>query len=609
MATFPSRAEEPDDLAPATLEAIKLARSNATRFHVSEVSVLHLLLGIVEQGDIISRRALKGAGIEAKDIRVQMERLFGPPNEGDETDESLPLSTEVLDCLNWARALFPPGSSDSESLGNYNRQVSPALLFIALLRLPRIKVFLTSLLPSLRTIFTLLQQGIMNVAPYSVKIFAVDLARVEREISQEISPGWLLSLEDVSPLTRSPSRISTVHASTVDQFLRASLGNKARTWNIVRFSQGNVKRMLKCIVRPNPGGSFADLVGFSAAKRQLQDVVDLLATPPEFRRDEQKLLHGVLLVGPSDNDRTLLARAIAGEANVPLITLSCGALVDMLTELDAGTRTIEDLNLPIREHNMLKQSDTTTAGQNLLRSFFKQAREEAPCLVLLDELDAILRLNSDKARKNMFSQLVLEMDRLDKQTAVVATVGDVRELDPALFNAGRFERIVEMQKDETEEQAMGFESKSADFDPWITFAQRYTPGQLVEGVVTRVMSFGLFVRVEEGIEGLVPRSMVSGKDITPEELSTRIHENERVTVRIKHIDADGHKLSLSIYDVSQSIQAFEGHCPSCWHVTEPAWQYCIFCGASLARVCPYCGAPRADMEGVRFCFECGNELN
>src|SRR5260370_2452439 len=122
MATNPLRAEEPEVLSPATLEVIKLARSNATRFRAQEVSVHHLLLGIVEQGDAISKHALKGAGIEARDIRLHMERLFGPPNEGGETDDSLPLSAEVLDCLRSARSMFRTGSSDSESLGNYNRQ-------------------------------------------------------------------------------------------------------------------------------------------------------------------------------------------------------------------------------------------------------------------------------------------------------------------------------------------------------------------------------------------------------------------------------------------------------------------------------------------------------
>jgi predicted RNA-binding protein with RPS1 domain len=606
MATFPSRAEEPDDLAPATLEAIKLARSSATRFRAREVSVHHLLLGLAEQGDAIVRHALKSAGIEARDVRINMERLFGPPNEGGETDESLPLSAEVLDCLNFARSLLPIRSSNSESLGNYYRQVSPALLFMALLCLPRIKVFLTSLLPSLKTIFTCLRQGMMSLSPFGISVSSANISRIEREISKEISPGWLLSTEDMLTSTRYSLR----RASTVDQFLRSHLSNKARTWNIVRFNQGNVKRMLKCIVRPNPGGSFADLVGYQATKRQLQDLVDLLATPPEFRQNEQKPLHGVLLVGPADNDRTLLARAIAGEANVPLVTLSCDALVDMLTDLSMGTRTIEDLNLPIYEHNKLKQSDTTTAGQNLLKSFFKQAREDAPCLVLLDELDAVLRLSSNEAREHFFTQLLLEMDGLDKQATliVVAAVSDTHELDPALFHTGRFDRIVEMQKDEAEEQTIDTESKGTDFDPWIAFVERYTPGQLVDGVVTRVVPFVLFVRVVEGIEGLVPRLMVSGKEITPEELSARFHENEQVTVRIRTIDAKRHRLSLSMHDVPQSTSPFERLCPSCQHFTELTWQYCTFCGTSLASICPYCGAPRVEVEGARFCFECGNAL-
>ena len=605
MATNPLRAEDPDDLSPATLEVIKLARSNATRFRAREVSVHHLLMGIVEQGDAISKHALEGAGIESRSIRIQMERLFGPPNEGGETDEILPLSAEALDCLGVARSLLPPVSSVSGSLANYYRQVSPALLFIALLRLPRIKVFLTSLLPSLRTIYTLLRQGMVSASPFGISASSFDISRIEREISKELSPGWLLSTEDALTSTR----YSSPRVSTVDQFLRSHLG-KARTWNIVRFSQGNIKRMLRCIVRPNPGGSFADLIGFHSAKRQLQDVVNQLATPPEFRRNEQKTLYGVLLVGPADNDRTLLARAIAGEANVPLVTLSCGALVDMLTDLSTGTRTIEDLNLPIWEHNRLKQSDTTTAGQNLLSSFLKQARDEAPCLVLLDELDALSRLTPDEASKCFFKQLLLEIDDLAKQTAliVVATVSDAHELDPELFHTGRFDRIVDMQKDEAEVQTIDSESKGTDIDPWIAFAQRYTYGQIVEGVVTRVVSFGLFVRVEEGIEGLVHRSQVTGNEITPEELSARVHKNERVTVRILSIDAERRRLSLSIYHVPQPAKPFERHCPSCSHIAEPAWQYCSFCGTSLASVCPHCGAPRVDVDGARFCFECGNAL-
>jgi transcription antitermination factor NusG len=142
-------------------------------------------------------------------------------------------------------------------------------------------------------------------------------------------------------------------------------------------------------------------------------------------------------------------------------------------------------------------------------------------------------------------------------------------------------------------------------DPWGTIGKRFAPGQLVTGIITRVMSFGLFVSIGLGIEGIVRKEEI------PENMHplTDLHEGQQVLLRILSIDAGRRRLSLSMRQAVAEEVTEKRRCPRCQREVQAHWKHCVFCGASLERKCRHCGSPYPEVEGARFCFECGNPLD
>lgn len=155
-----------------------------------------------------------------------------------------------------------------------------------------------------------------------------------------------------------------------------------------------------------------------------------------------------------------------------------------------------------------------------------------------------------------------------------------------------------------EKKKIALSIKWAEIDPWLTAEQRYTTGQIVTGVVTKIAPFGAFVRIEDGIEGLLHFSEMR-LDVDPK---TVLHEGAQLQLRILRIDAERRRLGLSLHHLPQSFTTQETLCPECSRANSLNWKYCTYCGTSLERVCPKCGVPRPKIEGVRFCFECGCQL-
>ena len=115
----------------------------------------------------------------------------------------------------------------------------------------------------------------------------------------------------------------------------------------------------------------------------------------------------MLLVGHPSTDRTLLVQATAGEAVVPLISLSISTLIDMLTAIDSGVVRIEDLDLERDDYNVLKDSEASQRGRNMLRHVFEQARRASPCILFLDNLDAVGGLPSNQERERYWRELII----------------------------------------------------------------------------------------------------------------------------------------------------------------------------------------------------------
>src|SRR5467141_1303356 len=174
--------------------------------------------------------------------------------------------------------------------------------------------------------------------------------------------------------------------------------------------------------------TFADVAGVDEAKAELVEIVDFLQNPKKYQRLGGRIPKGVLLVGPPGTGKTLLARAVAGEADVPFFTLSGSEFVEMFVGVGAAR----------------------------VRDLFEQAKEKAPCIVFIDELDAIGKsragstgfIGGHDEREQTLNQLLAEMDGFDSSKGVIIMAATNRPevLDPALLRAGRFDRQVVVDK-------------------------------------------------------------------------------------------------------------------------------------------------------------------
>lgn len=182
------------------------------------------------------------------------------------------------------------------------------------------------------------------------------------------------------------------------------------------------KSNAKVFVKPTDGIKFADVAGEDEAKDNLKEVVSFLHNPAKYKEIGAKMPKGLLLVGPPGTGKTMLAKAVAGEAEVPFFSISGSEFVEMFVGMGAAK----------------------------VRDLFKQAKEKAPCIVFIDEIDAIGKKRSTAAiggndeREQTLNQLLTEMDGFEENTGVIilAATNRPESLDPALTRPGRFDRQV-----------------------------------------------------------------------------------------------------------------------------------------------------------------------
>ncbi len=195
-----------------------------------------------------------------------------------------------------------------------------------------------------------------------------------------------------------------------------------------------------------PSITFSDIRGLDPAKHELREVVDFLRKPQIFQKSVHSYLCGRLVVGHPSTDRTLLVYATAGEAVVPLVYLSISTLVELLNDLDSDVLTIEDLDLPMDEYNLLKSSEPSQRGPSMIEHIFSLAKKSSPCILFIDNLDAVGQISTSQERERWLKQLIAEMDGLDyhPSMAVIATTSRTDGLVQALLDLGRFDRWIQI---------------------------------------------------------------------------------------------------------------------------------------------------------------------
>ena len=238
-------------------------------------------------------------------------------------------------------------------------------------------------------------------------------AKFASEIIEQMSPFLSILLSWVLPL---------LIFIGIGQFMSKKMTQKMGGGDSLMFNMG--KSNAKVYVKSSDGIKFADVAGEDEAKENLTEIVDYLHNPEKYKEIGASMPKGILLVGPPGTGKTMLAKAVAGEANVPFFSMSGSEFVEMFVGM----------------------------GASKVRDLFKQAKEKAPCIVFIDEIDAIGKkrdgqIGGNDEREQTLNQLLTEMDGFEGNNGVIilAATNRPESLDPALTRPGRFDRRVPVE--------------------------------------------------------------------------------------------------------------------------------------------------------------------
>ena len=261
---------------------------------------------------------------------------------------------------------------------------------------------------------TIYKTGLMDDPDRTQRLYDSG-AQFSSEIVEEASPilsfliSWLLPL---------------VIIIGFGQFMYRQMAKKAGGDSMMFGMGGMGKSNAKVYVKSSNGIKFTDVAGEDEAKENLTEIVEYLHDPEKYKEIGASMPKGILLVGPPGTGKTMLAKAVAGEANVPFFSMSGSEFVEMFVGM----------------------------GASKVRDLFKQAKEKAPCIVFIDEIDAIGKkrdgqIGGNDEREQTLNQLLTEMDGFEGNNGVIilAATNRPESLDPALLRPGRFDRRVPVE--------------------------------------------------------------------------------------------------------------------------------------------------------------------
>lgn len=264
-------------------------------------------------------------------------------------------------------------------------------------------------------------------------------AKFSGQIVEQMSPILSILLSWILPV---------VIFIAIGQYMSRKLMKKAGGPNSMIF--GNGKSNAKVYVKSSEGIKFSDVAGEDEAKENLAEIVDYLHNPGKYREVGATVPKGILLVGPPGTGKTMLAKAVAGEANVPFFSMSGSEFVEMFVGM----------------------------GASKVRDLFKQAKEKAPCIMFIDEIDAIGqkrdgRVGGNDEREQTLNQLLTEMDGFETNNGVIilAATNRPESLDPALTRPGRFDRRVPVELPDLKgrEEILKVHAKKVKLDETVDF--------------------------------------------------------------------------------------------------------------------------------------------
>lgn len=257
---------------------------------------------------------------------------------------------------------------------------------------------------------TVYKTAMVNDPDLTLRLHNAGVLFYGQEIQQE-SPILAFLLTWILPL---------VIFIAIGQLMSKKLMDRAGGANAMSFGKSNAK----IYVKSSEGIKFSDVAGEDEAKESLTEIVSYLHDPTKYKEIGASMPKGILLVGPPGTGKTMLAKAVAGEANVPFFSISGSEFVEMFVGM----------------------------GASKVRDLFKQAKEKAPCIVFIDEIDAIGKkrdgqLGGNDEREQTLNQLLTEMDGFEGNNGVIilAATNRPESLDPALTRPGRFDRRIPVE--------------------------------------------------------------------------------------------------------------------------------------------------------------------
>ena len=254
---------------------------------------------------------------------------------------------------------------------------------------------------------TIYKTAMVNDPDLTKRLYEADVSFYGEEIDQS-SPILVNILSWVLPI---------LFFVALGEYMSRKLMKRAGGKNAMSFGMG--KSSAKIYVKSSEGIRFRDVAGEDEAKENLSEIVEYLHNPARYKEIGASMPKGILLVGPPGTGKTMLAKAVAGEANVPFFSMSGSEFVEMFVGM----------------------------GASKVRDLFQQAKEKAPCIVFIDEIDAIGKkrdgqIGGNDEREQTLNQLLTEMDGFEDNTGVIilAATNRPESLDPALLRPGRFDR-------------------------------------------------------------------------------------------------------------------------------------------------------------------------
>ena len=259
---------------------------------------------------------------------------------------------------------------------------------------------------------TIYKTGVMNDPDLTQRLYDSG-AKFSSEIVEQMSPLLSFVISWILPI---------LIFYVLGQWMSKKMMKKMGGSNSMMFGMG--KSNAKIYVKSSEGIKFADVAGEDEAKENLTEIVEYLHNPEKYKEIGASMPKGILLVGPPGTGKTMLAKAVAGEANVPFFSMSGSEFVEMFVGM----------------------------GESKVRDLFSQAKEKAPCIVFIDEIDAIGKkrdgqMGGNDEREQTLNQLLTEMDGFEGNNGVIilAATNRPESLDPALLRPGRFDRRVPVE--------------------------------------------------------------------------------------------------------------------------------------------------------------------